>query len=90
MVSRRKNHTAFSGHNNIRGIRVKQQGSSLFRVHTVYFHDKIQSEVHLNIHVCSRHKKQTTFLVDLTSLIGDCNALYLLPDTYYNASRVRN
>ena len=32
------------------------KGSSLSRVHIVWFHDKILSEVHLNI--CSRRKKQ--------------------------------
>ena len=31
----------------------------LIRVHIVWFHEKIESEVHLNL--CSRHKKQTTF-----------------------------
>ena len=33
--------------------------SSLIRVHSVCFHDKIQSEVHLNI--CNRRNKQTAF-----------------------------
>ena len=33
------------------------KGSSLIRVHIVCFHEKIKSEVHLNI--CSRRKKQT-------------------------------
>ena len=32
---------------------------SLIRVHIVCFHDKILSEVHLNI--CNRHKKRTPF-----------------------------
>ena len=35
------------------------KGISLIRVHTVGFHEKIKSEVHLNI--CSRHKSLTTF-----------------------------
>ena len=34
-------------------------GSSLIRVHIVCFHEKIYSEVYLNI--CSRSKKQVTF-----------------------------
>ena len=35
-------------------------GSKLIGVHSVCFFDKIKSEVHLDI--CSRRKKQTTFL----------------------------
>ena len=34
-------------------------GSSLIRIHIVCFHDKIKTEVHMNI--CSRCKKQTVF-----------------------------
>ena len=34
-----------------------KQGSILIRFHSVCIHDKIKSEVHLNI-LCSRHKKQ--------------------------------
>ena len=35
--------------------------STLIRVHSVSFQDQKESELHLNILVCSRGKKQTTF-----------------------------
>ena len=37
------------------------KGSCLIRVHSACFHKIIESEMHLNICICSRHKKQTTF-----------------------------
>ena len=36
------------------------KGSSLIKVHIVFFYEKIYSELHLNI--CSRRKKQTEFV----------------------------
>ena len=54
----------------------KYQGSSLIRGHSVCYHDKILSVVHLNI--CSRLKKQMIFLrqKDLVGLRVKIKFLY--------------